>query len=95
MFFLLVHLFFLVHLCALYLFPFHFVFNPLHKHIHSYRSHAILVLIPMPYLIVATSCRFLFLLSLFSLLQWAIIVASIWVKVFLLFTHIPSSFSTN
>ena len=38
MFFLLVHLFFLVHLCALYLFPFHFVFNSLHKHIHSYRS---------------------------------------------------------
>ena len=30
----------------------HFVFNPIHKHVHSYRHHAILVLIPMPYLIV-------------------------------------------
>src|SRR6266849_7907036 len=41
----------------------HFVFNPIHKHVHSYRHHAILVLIPMPYLIAhcATSCRFLFL----------------------------------
>jgi hypothetical protein len=43
----------------------HFVFNPIHKHVHSYRHHAILVLIPMPYLIVATSCHFLFLLPFF------------------------------
>ncbi|KAF8490782.1 hypothetical protein F5888DRAFT_1739547 [Russula emetica] len=94
MFFLFLHLFFSGPSLCIISVSLHFVFNPIHKHVHSYRHHAILVLIPMPYLIVATSCRFFFFFHLFSLLQWAI-VASIWVKVFLLLTHTPSSFSMH
>jgi hypothetical protein len=90
MFFL--HLFFLVHLCASYLFFLSLCVQSNPQARSQLSPHAILVLIPMPYLIVATSCRFLFLHFFFSLLQWAI-VPSIWVKVvFLLLTHTPSSF---
>ncbi|KAF8488673.1 hypothetical protein F5888DRAFT_1752112, partial [Russula emetica] len=61
MFFLFLHLFFSGPSLCIISVSLHFVFNPIHKHVHSYRHHAILVLIPMPYLIVATSCRFFLL----------------------------------
>src|SRR6267154_5209967 len=65
MFFLFLHLFFLAHLCASYLFPFTLC------SIQSTSTFTTIVIMqflysfPCPYLIVATSCHFLFLLPFF------------------------------
>ena len=43
----------------------HFVFNPIHKHVTAIVIMQFLYSFPCPYLIVATSCHFLFLLPFF------------------------------